>query len=78
MSQSFLENVHLMLDQAIERLDLAPGLAQVIRVNRSVYQVRFPLKIRGDFRVFEGWRAIHSEHRLPRRRTSRIPARAGV
>ncbi len=65
MSESFLENVQLMLDQAIERLDLAPGLAQVIRVNRSVYQVRFPLKIRGEFRVFEGWRAIHSEHRLP-------------
>jgi glutamate dehydrogenase (NAD(P)+) len=61
----FLQNVHRMLDQAMERLDLRPGLAEEIRVNRSVYQVRFPVKIRGEFRVFEGWRSTHSEHRLP-------------
>jgi glutamate dehydrogenase (NAD(P)+) len=27
--------------------------------------VRFPVKLRGEFRVFQGWRATHSEHRLP-------------
>ena len=64
-STGFLDSVHQMIDQAIERLDLPPGLAEEIRVNRSVYQVRFPVKIRGEFRVFEGWRATHSEHRLP-------------
>jgi glutamate dehydrogenase (NAD(P)+) len=61
----FLENVHRMLDQAMERLDLPPGLAEVIRVNRSVYHMRFPVKIRGEFRIFEGWRSTHSEHKLP-------------
>ncbi|MBX6378740.1 MAG: Glu/Leu/Phe/Val dehydrogenase, partial [Clostridia bacterium] len=28
-------------------------------------QVRFPVRIRGRIQVFTGWRAVHSEHRLP-------------
>jgi glutamate dehydrogenase (NAD(P)+) len=62
---TFLESVQHMFDQAVERLGLPPGLADVIRVCRSVYQVRFPVKIRGEYRIFEGWRATHSEHKLP-------------
>jgi glutamate dehydrogenase (NAD(P)+) len=62
---TFLESVHHMFDQAVERLSLPPGLADAIRVCRSVYQVRFPVKIRGEYRIFEGWRATHSEHKLP-------------
>src|SRR5690606_25512564 len=27
--------------------------------------VRFPVEIRGEYKVFTGWRATHSEHRLP-------------
>jgi len=46
-------------------LDLPPGLAQQIRECNVVYQLRFPVKIRGELRVFRGWRAVHSEHRLP-------------
>ena len=61
----FLNSVERMIDTAIERMDLPPGLANQIRVCRSVYHVRFPVKIRGAYRVFQGWRATHSEHRLP-------------
>ncbi len=61
----FLESVEHMIDVALARMDLPPGLGDQLRVCRSVYKVRFPVKIRGEFRVFEGWRATHSEHRLP-------------
>jgi glutamate dehydrogenase (NAD(P)+) len=61
----FLESVGRMIDAALERMDLPPGLGDQLRVCRSTYKVRFPVKIRGEFRVFEGWRATHSDHRLP-------------
>jgi len=64
-SGTFLESVRGMIEQATKRLDLPPGLAEVIKRCRSVYAVRFPVKIRGEWRVIEGWRANHSEHRLP-------------
>lgn len=62
---AFLESVNRMVDRASDVLDLPAGLAEVIRCCRSVYQVRFPVQINGDFRIIEGWRATHSEHRLP-------------
>ena len=46
-------------------MDLPPGLADVLPTCRSVYQMRFPVRIRGEWKLFEGWRACHSEHRLP-------------
>ncbi len=61
----FLDSVNQMFDDAVALMDLGPGLADVIRHCRSVYYVRFPIKIRGKFEVFHGWRATHSEHRLP-------------
>ena len=61
----FLTSVERMIDDALARLDLPPGLGDQLRVCRSVYKVRFPVKLRGEFRVFEGWRATHSEHKLP-------------
>lgn len=62
---SFLQSVNLMFDQAAATLNLPPGLAEAIKVCRGVYQVSFPVKIRGAYRIFTGWRAVHSEHRLP-------------
>jgi glutamate dehydrogenase (NAD(P)+) len=61
----FLDSVKHMMDEAFARLELPAGLADQIRVCRSVYHVRFPAKIRGEFRVIEGWRANHSEHIFP-------------
>ena len=62
---TFLQSVNRMFDHAVSLMDLAPGLAQQIKLANSVYNVRFPVPIRGEYQVFEGWRATHSEHRLP-------------
>lgn len=62
---SFIGSVNKMFEQAAATLDLPPGLAEQIRECHSVYQVRFPMKLRGEYRTFSGWRAVHSEHRLP-------------
>ena len=44
---TFLESVGKMLDAAIAKMDLPPGLAEEIRGCNSVYQVRFPVRIDG-------------------------------
>jgi len=62
---SFRENVDLMFDRAAATLDLPIGLSEQIRTCNSVYQVKFGVKLRGEYQVFSGWRAVHSEHRLP-------------
>ena len=62
---SFRENVDKMFDRAAATLDLPLGLAEQIRTCNAVYQVKFGVKIRGEYKVFSGWRAVHSEHRLP-------------
>ena len=62
---TFLESVERMLAQAMGLMDLPPGLAEEIRGCNSVYQIRFAVKLRGEFKVFHGWRANHNEHRLP-------------
>ena len=62
---SFRESVDLMFDRAASTLDLPPGLTDQIKACNSVYQVRFPIKFGDSYRIFTGWRAVHSEHRLP-------------
>ncbi len=62
---SFLESVYSMYDRAVATLNLPPGLAEKMKRCHSVVQVRFPVEMRGGIRVFTGWRAVHSEHRLP-------------
>ncbi len=62
---TFLESINRMYDRAVATLDLRPGLVHKMRRCQSVYQVRFPVEIRGKYEVFTGWRAVHSEHRLP-------------
>ena len=63
---SFTDNVNRMVDVASQHLDIAPGMADQIRACNSVLQVQFPVKMDdGSYRVFKGWRAVHSDHRLP-------------
>jgi len=62
---SFLESVNRMFDRAVATIDLPLGLAEQIKSCNSVYQVRFSLKFGREYRTFTGWRAVHSEHRLP-------------
>lgn len=62
---TFKESVDRMFDRAAATLDLPTGLADQIKANNNVYQVRFFVKFRDGYRIFTGWRATHSEHRLP-------------
>ena len=62
---TFLEGVNKMFDNAAATLTLPPGLSEQIKLSNSVYQVRFPIKFKDGYKVFTGWRAVHSEHRLP-------------
>jgi glutamate dehydrogenase (NAD(P)+) len=62
---SFLGSVNSMFDRAAATLDLPPGLPDLIKRCLAVFQVRFPVMIRGKITVITGWRAVHSEHHLP-------------
>ena len=63
--KSFRENVNLTFDIAAATLDIPDGLAYYIKGVNNVYQVRFPVKINGRMESFIGWRAVHTEHKLP-------------
>ena len=62
---SFRESVNLSCDLAMTTLDIPDGMAKYIRNVNNVYQVRFPVKIKGQVETFIGWRAVHSDHKLP-------------
>ncbi|MDA8561422.1 Glu/Leu/Phe/Val dehydrogenase [Nitrospinae bacterium] len=62
---SFRESVNLSCDVAMATLDIPEGISKYIRNVNNVYQVRFPVKIKGKIETFIGWRAVHSDHRLP-------------
>ena len=63
--KSFRENVNLVFDIAAATLEISEGLAYVLKGAYNVYQVRFPVKIEDRVESFIGWRAVHSEHKLP-------------
>lgn len=68
MSESstvFLTSVERMFDKASEAIGLSADLAEQIKRCNSVIQIRFPVRLNGAYQVFTGWRAVHSEHRLP-------------
>ena len=61
----FLGSVRRMFDKAAAALGTEPDLVETIRECNSVIQLRFPVRLRGRYQMFCGWRAVHSEHRLP-------------
>ncbi len=64
--RTFSQSVNLMVDRAFQFIDLPPGLAEQIKACNSIIEVQFPVKMdNGQFRTFRGWRAVHSDHRLP-------------
>lgn len=67
MSQTsgFLSSLNHMIDRAFGAMDLPQGLTEQIKATNSLYRVNFPVELRGEIHVFTGWRAVHSEHRLP-------------
>ena len=62
---TFRESVDMMFSQAVNLVDLPPGLAQKIRVCNATYTVRFGVRLRGQLHTFTGYRAVHSEHLEP-------------
>jgi glutamate dehydrogenase (NAD(P)+) len=64
--RSFYENVGHMVDRALQHMDLPFGMAEQIKSTKAVLQIQFPVRMdSGEYRTFTGWRAIHSDHRLP-------------
>ena len=63
---SFSRNVELIVDRALSHLELRSDLHEQIKACNVVVQVQFPVKLDdGEYQVFKGWRAVHSDHRLP-------------
>lgn len=62
---SFYQSVSDYFDKAARHLDLPAGLLQQIKVCNAVYQINFPVKIKGEVRVIEAYRVQHSHHRTP-------------
>jgi glutamate dehydrogenase (NAD(P)+) len=62
---SFKDSVNLSFDLARATMDIPDGMAHYIRNVNNVYQVRFPIKVKGKIETFIGWRAVHSDHKLP-------------
>ena len=62
---TFLQNVDMMLNDTINCINIDPNIAKILKICRSVIQVKFPVKINGKIEIFYGWRAMHSNHRLP-------------
>ena len=62
---SFQSSVRGMFDRAARTLGVSADLVETIRECNSVIKLRFPVRLRGQYQTFCGWRAVHSEHRLP-------------
>ena len=62
---TFLENVEMMVNDTIDWIKIDPNISKILKTCRSVSQLKFPVKIKGQIKIFHGWRAVHSNHRLP-------------
>ncbi len=62
---SFFETVQINFDKAAALTEWPKGLLSQIKACNAVYQMRFPVKIDGEFQVFEAYRVQHSQHRQP-------------
>lgn len=62
---SFRDSVDHMVDHAIGIMGLEEGLGNALKACATVLQISFPVKINGKAEIFTGWRAVHSDHRLP-------------
>ena len=62
---SFIDNIDMMVNDTIEKVNIDSNIAKILKTCRSVLQVKFPVKVKGKIEIFYGWRAVHSNHRLP-------------
>jgi glutamate dehydrogenase (NAD(P)+) len=62
----FFQQVNLAFDRAAALTDLPKGLLDQIKTCNSVFHMAFPVKRDdGTIEVVHGWRAVHSNHKLP-------------
>jgi glutamate dehydrogenase (NAD(P)+) len=62
----FFDQVNRNFDMAAEHTDHRPGILNQIKQINSVIHMTFPLKRDdGHIEVIHGWRAEHSQHKLP-------------
>jgi glutamate dehydrogenase (NAD(P)+) len=55
-----------MVDRALSVMDLDPDLAEQIKATNNVIKLQFSVQMDdGRHELFTGWRAVHSDHRLP-------------
>jgi len=65
-STPFFEQVNRYFDRGAALVDFPPGLLEQIKACNAVYHVSFPIRRDdGTIEVIHGWRAHHSQHRLP-------------
>lgn len=65
-SVRFFDQVNRYFDRAAALSEHPPGLLNQIKQCNSVYHVSFPIeRDDGAVEVLEGWRALHSNHKLP-------------
>ncbi|MGB7340837.1 MAG: Glu/Leu/Phe/Val dehydrogenase [Phototrophicaceae bacterium] len=63
---SFRENVDRMVNRAMTYIGVDKGMQEEIKACNSIIKVTFPAQLDdGSFKVFTGYRATHSDHRLP-------------
>ena len=61
MLQVFNDN----FDRAARYLQAPADLLEYIRACHSMYSIKFPVRIRGEVKIFHAYRAEHSHHRTP-------------
>ena len=62
---TFKENVDSFVTQTSKIIRFPKDVIEYIKCSHSVIQVTVGVKIKNIIRNFIGWRAVHSEHRLP-------------
>ncbi len=62
---SFFKSVENYVDKAAGFTDIPKGLVEQIKACNLVLQIRFPIRVNGDYQVIEAYRVQHSHHRLP-------------
>lgn len=62
---SFFKSVENYVDKAAAFTDIPRGLVEQIKACNLVLQIRFPIRVNGDYQVIEAYRVQHSHHRLP-------------
>jgi len=63
---NFLESVDAMVDRAFSYTPIPSDMQREIKACNAIVKVQFPVQMdSGEYKVFTGYRAVHSDHRLP-------------